>query len=198
MPITESMQRLVQDRAPAPELKRLAVAEGMETMRKAALNRRSRVRPSLEEVLPRNRVIAVVRVVQTVPTTCELFTVSTQPSGSATVNQSWMRPWPMAEGASPAVVHAACVATRSSTMRSNPTSAAGGRHGLGGMEHEVRATAQLQNRHLRVLLDRAHAEPGPERGRPGQIGDGNRHMPHPDRRPFRVHTKKFAPPGPDE
>ena len=34
MPITESMQRLVQDRAPAPELKRLAVAEGMETMRK--------------------------------------------------------------------------------------------------------------------------------------------------------------------
>jgi type IV pilus assembly protein PilB len=51
MPITEPMQRLVQDRAPAPELKRLAVAEGMETMRSAALNRALAGETSLEEVL---------------------------------------------------------------------------------------------------------------------------------------------------
>ena len=51
MPITEPLQRLVQDRAPAPDLKRLAVAEGMETMRSAALNRALAGETSLEEVL---------------------------------------------------------------------------------------------------------------------------------------------------
>jgi len=51
MPITEPMQRLVHERAGAPELKRLAVAEGMETMRSAALNRALAGATSLEEVL---------------------------------------------------------------------------------------------------------------------------------------------------
>jgi type II secretory ATPase GspE/PulE/Tfp pilus assembly ATPase PilB-like protein len=51
MPITEPLQRLVQDRAGATELKRLAVAEGMETMRSAALKRALAGETSLEEVL---------------------------------------------------------------------------------------------------------------------------------------------------
>jgi type IV pilus assembly protein PilB len=51
MPLGETLQRLVHDRAPLTELKRAAVSEGMETMRSAALNRALAGETSLEEVL---------------------------------------------------------------------------------------------------------------------------------------------------
>jgi type IV pilus assembly protein PilB len=51
MVVTETVQRLVQDQAPAAELKRAAVSEGMESMRIAALNKALGGETSLEEVL---------------------------------------------------------------------------------------------------------------------------------------------------
>ena len=51
MPVTEALTHLVLDRAPASEIKRCAVSEGMETLRGAALNRALAGETSLEEVL---------------------------------------------------------------------------------------------------------------------------------------------------
>jgi type IV pilus assembly protein PilB len=51
MPMTEALQKLVQDGALAADLKRAAVADGMQTLRNAALDRALAGETSLEEVL---------------------------------------------------------------------------------------------------------------------------------------------------
>jgi type IV pilus assembly protein PilB len=50
MPVSEGIERLIVERAPAAELERLAVAEGMDTMRTAALRRVAAGELSLEEM----------------------------------------------------------------------------------------------------------------------------------------------------
>ena len=51
MPVTESISRLILDRAPRAEIERLAVEEGMETLHQAALRRVIRGDLSIEEML---------------------------------------------------------------------------------------------------------------------------------------------------
>ena len=51
LPVTDAVARLVLDHAPVPEIRKAAVAEGMETLRTAALNCALAGETSLEEVL---------------------------------------------------------------------------------------------------------------------------------------------------
>ena len=51
LPITEGVSRLILDRAPRAEIERLGIAEGMETLRHAALRRVVRGDLSIEEML---------------------------------------------------------------------------------------------------------------------------------------------------
>ena len=51
MPVTEGISRLILDRAPRAEIERVAVEEGMETMRTAALRRVAAGRLSVEEMM---------------------------------------------------------------------------------------------------------------------------------------------------
>ena len=87
--------------------------------------------------------------------TCELLTVSTQPSGSATVNQSWMLPWLIADGARPASVQAACVAAKIVDHEVEPDLAPGLGRNVGRVEHEVGSAPELQDGDGGVLLDGA-------------------------------------------
>ena len=51
MPVTEGIARLIVERAQSADLERLAIAEGMDTLRTVALNRVMRGELSVDEML---------------------------------------------------------------------------------------------------------------------------------------------------
>ena len=95
---------------------------------------------------------------QTSPTTCELLTVSARPSGSVTVNDEWMRPVVIADGSTSARDHSRCVASRSSTMRSNGTASPSAAISSVRQEDQVGPAAELEDRDVRAA--RRSACPG--------------------------------------
>ena len=100
------------------------------------------------------------------------------PDGSRTVNQLWMRPSSMSDGERPALVRRLCVASRSSTIRSNDASP-------GSMSSFAKSTRWVAARSSRTAISSdlkmgAHAERGHERFRRLQLVGLHFDMPGPD------------------